>query len=391
MKVAVITPQPTPYRDPFWNAVASQPGVQLDVFYCYSKTPERPWQCDWEMRFQPRFLPSIAFLPGGNGYYNRGLIRALKGGDYDAFILGGYNHFSTLAAAFLARRLGTPYFLMNEVYLAQPRSLWRKIVKGPLVRWVVRGAAGCLPTGSLATRYLLHYGAREDRLCLVPNVPDIDRLMGYAASLSTEYLEQERAKRGIQGKAILFVGRLIPLKRVDVLLQAAALVSAQPYITVLLAGTGPLEPALRRQAQQLGLANAVRFLGFVQPAELPYWYCLSDVFVLPSEDETWGVVVLEALACGTPVVTTNMVGAAPDVISAPALGSIVPAGDAQSLGAEIERHLRAACPRHELQAQWRPIAQKMTYSVLAENLVAFLRRTVRNESREAASSSWPGK
>jgi len=383
MKIAVVTPQPTPYRDPFWNAVASQPGVELDVFYCYARTAERPWECGWEVRFRAYFLPSVPLLPGGNGYYNRGILRALKEGGYDAFILGGYNHFSTLAAAYLARRRAKPYFLMNEVYLAQPRALWRRIVKWPLVRWVVRGAAGCLPTGSLASGYLLHYGAKPDRLCCVPNVPDIDRLMAYSAGLSPEYLHEERAKRAIKGKAILFVGRLIQLKRVDVLLKAAAQVALREPITLLIAGTGPLEGRLQTQARQLGLGEQVRFLGFVQPDELPYWYCLSDVFVLPSEDETWGVVVLEALACGTPVVTTNMVGAAPDVISSPGLGSIVPAGDADAMAAEIERLLRAGCPRRQIQALWRPTAEKMSYARLARDLVAFLRRAIDKASSPA--------
>lgn len=376
MKLAVITPQPTPYRDPFWNAVAGQPGVELDVFYCYQKTAERPWQCDWEMRFRAHFLPSVRLLPGGNGYYNRGIALALKRGQYDAFILGGYNHISMLVAALIGRRKGIPYFLMSEVYLAQPRALWRKIVKWPLVRWMVSGAAGCLPTGSLASEYLIHYGAREDRLCRVPNAPDIDKLSSYAAGLSADYLRAERAKQGVDGRAVLFVGRLIPLKRVDVLLRAAALLKDAAPITVLIAGDGPLRPALEELARQLGISERVRFLGFLQPSELPYWYCLSDVFVLPSEDETWGVVVLESLACGTPVIATELVGSAPDAIPNSAFGSIVPVGDAQAMAEAIGRHTLCPQPRDQLRAAWQPIADTMRYATVAARLVEFLRQTI---------------
>ena len=120
-----------------------------------------------------------------------------------------------------------------------------------------------------------------------------------------------RAELGVTaGKMVLFVGRLVPYKGLDVLLDAFRRVASDVDATLVIAGEGPLESRLKAQAQTLGVANRVVFAGRVPDERLPELYAACDVFVLPSvtRQEAFGLVLVEALACGKPAVTTNFSG-----------------------------------------------------------------------------------
>lgn len=374
MRICVITPQPTPYRDPFWNTVAQQPRVELDVFYCYAKGEDRPWEIDWPFRFRAEVLPGRAWFGQHNGYWNPSILQKLRATPYDAIILGGYNHLTMLAAAWYARRHRIPYYIMCESYLRQPRPWWAKVVKGPVLRRLFKAASGGLPTGTLAKSYLIHYGIAQHRICLVPNSPDIDSLM--QASRSYHSMDKRELKRLLglgPDPVILFVGRLLPLKNVDKLIAACELLARGLSPQLVIIGSGPDENRLQSIARKS--SGKVRFVGFVSPRELPRWYSAADVFALPSYDETWGVVVLEALSCGCPVVVSDMVGSGPDVINRPEIGSIVPVNDVHSLAEALKRHILQRLPPQTLMELWQPVAQRMRHGTVAQRLVAFLTST----------------
>jgi rhamnosyl/mannosyltransferase len=124
---------------------------------------------------------------------------------------------------------------------------------------------------------------------------------------------------------VLFVGRLVYYKGVEVLFEAMARCTG----TLLLVGDGPLEPALRQRAVVLGIQNRVVFAGRVSDEDLPAYYQASDVFVLPSiaRTETFGVVQVEAMAAGLPVVSTNLPTGVPWVNQDGVSGLVVPPAD----------------------------------------------------------------
>ncbi|TPG05990.1 glycosyltransferase family 4 protein [Rhodanobacter glycinis] len=128
-----------------------------------------------------------------------------------------------------------------------------------------------------------------------------------------------RARLGLQGPVWLTVGNLIELKGVDIAIEALAQV---PDNTLLIAGAGPEEHKLRRLVERLGLVARVRFLGEVPQAELCSYYNAADALVLASSREGMPNVVLEAMACGTPVVATP-VGGVPELITAPEAGELM--------------------------------------------------------------------
>lgn len=376
LRVLVITPIPTPYRDPFWTVFSRRPEIELEVLYCSAGKSDRPWKANWETGFQQHFPPSYnlakRFGEGASCFWNSGTFKLLRQKKYDAILIGGYNHLTMLAAIAYARITGTPYLLMNEVYLRQPRSTWRKVVKTPLVRSVVGNAAGCLPTGTLATEYLRHYGAREAGLCKVPNVPDVELFQRRARELMSSR-DGLRAKKGLgAAPVIVFVSRLIGLKRVDLLLDAASELLKERDLTVVILGDGPLRANWEQHADKLGIRDHVRFEGFIAPGDLPEWYAVSDLFVLPSTDETWSVVVLESLASGVPVIITELVGCCADVINDPRVGTVVPAGQAAPIAAAMRRHLAEPVSKPEVMDAWEPVFAQLRYHVIAERLSSHL-------------------
>lgn len=371
MRLAVITPQPTPYRDPFWNAVAAVPGVELDVFYCVAGTPDRPWEQHWQCRFHAEVL-ARRWLPGLDGcYWNPAVTERLAAKPYDAVLLGGYNHLTMLRAAMHCRRRGVPYLLMCESFLGLQRARWRRVVKVPLVRWVVRNAAGLLPTGQLAREYLLSYGGRADRVCLVPNSPDLAGLRQQALELQALRPELRQQFGWGDEPVVLFVGRLIWKKGVNVLLEAMGRLDRP--VRLVIAGDGPERPRLQRQAERLQTGR-VQFVGFRQPAELPRWYAAADVFCLPSLTEPWGVVVMEALASGLPVVVTERVGCYPDVLNDPRVGRAVPPGDASALACAIKEYVERRPSRAEVHRVWQPVVERMRHERVTAELVDLVRR-----------------
>ncbi len=380
LRIGVITAIPTPYRDPFWNAVAADAGTSLHVYYCAATTADRPWNPLWQMRYDHEFLTGYNLLrpfpSKGSCYWNPKIRRRLAAGRPDALIVGGYNYPTMMAAMRYAYRRNIPYFLMSESHLREPRAAWRRVAKEPIIRAIVKNAAGCLPTGSWAREYLLHYGAKPDRLTFCPNVPDVEALDRKAQELAGRGPEVRRDLGLGDWPVVLFVGRLVEFKRVDLLIEAFAKVAPHSPARLAIIGDGIHRSRLEALTERLEVADRVLFRGFVEPADVSLWYAAADVMVLPSVGETWSVAVLESLASSLPVVTTDTVGAAADAINDPAVGSIVPTGDVDALAEAIGKRLAAGTNRSLVRARWSPMRERFSYEAIGRDLLSAVRRAV---------------
>jgi teichuronic acid biosynthesis glycosyltransferase TuaC len=152
---------------------------------------------------------------------------------------------------------------------------------------------------------------------------------------------QERAKLGMSGFTLLSVGLLDPRKAHDLIISA---LPGIPDVRLLIAGSGPERNNLQALAEQLGVAERVRFLGSLAQKELRSYYGAADVLVLASSREGWANVLLEAMACGTPVVASNVWGT-PEVVASPHAGVLMPERTPEGLIAALKT-LRANYPTH---------------------------------------------
>ncbi|MBV9116239.1 MAG: glycosyltransferase [Acetobacteraceae bacterium] len=271
-----------------------------------------------------------------------------------------------VAAVWLGRRLGLPVVLTargTDVSLIPRHAVPRRLIEGAL-----RDAAALIAVSAALKAAMLALGAAEPRVTVLRNGVDT-RLFRPPADRAAL-----RARLGLDGPTLLSVGHLIERKGHDLVIRALAQLSG---VTLLIVGEGPERPRLAALAAQLGLSARVRLLGARPHREMAELYGAADALVLASSREGWANVLLEAMACGTPVVATDIWGN-PEVVRAPEAGVLV-ARAADAL-ASAARGLLAAPPAR---AATRAYAERFSWDETTAGQLAVFREVVaRNEPRE---------
>ena len=250
----------------------------------------------------------------------------------------------------LARRLGVPLVVSYHTYFEDylhhyvpfaPRAALRALARTASRRQCNQAQAVVVPSTAFRD-VLLGYGVRAPLVVLPTGVP----LHAFAGGDGVAF----RRRHGIaaQRPMMLHVGRMAHEKNVPFLLEVAAAVRrAVPDLLLVMAGEGPARPALERRAAELGLGDAIRWLGYLpRDGELQSCYRAADVFVFASRTETQGLVLLEAMALGVPVVSTAVLGTR-DVLAA-RQGALVAPEDVQAFADEVVRVLRDTSLRRAL-------------------------------------------
>jgi glycosyltransferase involved in cell wall biosynthesis len=326
--VGVISEIPTPYRLPLYERIAARDDLDLEVLFCAAEEPDRPWDVGAALERVPHrvlsgWSPTVRTRAETFVYeINPEVVSVLRAAAYDAIVIGGYSVFAEQAAIAYAKVTRTPYLLHSESHHLKPRPWAVRAAKQVALRRVVGGAAAGLAVGSLSARYLESYGLDRGRIRIVPNTIDVDAF-ALAADEARASGVAIRRDLGLPSSFVVYVGRLVAGKGVLELLEALERLGPEaPQVVV--AGDGPL-------AEQVAASPAVTPLGFQTTERLIELYALADRAVVPSRAETWGVSVNEALACRCPVVTTDAVGAAYDLIEDGVNGYVVPVGDVAAL------------------------------------------------------------
>jgi glycosyltransferase involved in cell wall biosynthesis len=377
LRIGVVTAIPTPYRDPFWNVVSSFEGLDLEVIYCAKNKGDRPWNVSWDQNYQTHYPKAInlasKFGKSASLYWNPDVRGILSGSKFDGLIIGGYNHLTMLWAIYYAKRHGIPYFLASESYLQQSRAKWKHFIKSWFVRLIVTQARGCFPTGALASDYLVHYGARREHLCAVPNIPDVNAFHGKAQELAAQRV-MIRRELGLDRVTILFVGRFIEMKGCQFLIEAFRRLISTIDAQLIMLGDGPKRSEWESLVRKLGLTDKVRFEGFQAPESLPNWFAAADLMCLPSTNETWSVVVLEALSSGLPVVVTDRVGCYPNAVTNTTVGNVVSAGSVDSLENGLRSQIEKKVSHSQVHNAWAETRESFSYELVARRLVESLHK-----------------
>lgn len=271
-----------------------------------------------------------------------------------------------VAAALLGRLFGVPVVLTlrgSEVRIE------RDLLRRPQLAWALRAAGRVIAVSQELADLAVHLGLPRARVKVIGNGvdPDLFRPLDRAAC---------RRELGIAGGGpfLLTVGTLSERKGAHLVIDAMALLSDRlPGLRYLLVGGAGAEgaegEALARRAARRGIAERVLFAGARPPAELPLWYGAADLFVLPSSLEGCPNVVVEALACGTPVAATPA-GSVPELLADPEVGTIVPRRDAESVAAAIASSLarpwdRARVSREARARSWEVVGREVGEEIAA--------------------------
>ncbi len=203
-------------------------------------------------------------------------------------------------------------------------------------RWTLARAQAVIADSASTRRDLIELlGAPEERVVVVH--AGIDEEL--APATDEEALEAFRQRHDLPREMILFLGTLEPRKNIPTLIEAYGQLYRAGRIAhtlVIAGGKGWLYDEVYATVERLGLQDAVRFTGYVAAEELPLWYSAADLFCYPSFYEGFGLPPLEAMACGTPVITSN-VSSLPEVVGD--AGLLVDPHDAQALAQAIEQVL----------------------------------------------------
>jgi glycosyltransferase involved in cell wall biosynthesis len=234
-----------------------------------------------------------------------------EGFDFD-LIDAHYIYPDGVAAALLAREFGRPFVMTGrgtDLKLIPRYALPRR-----MIRWAADRADGLITVGDALAQDLAQLGVARERVRVLRNGVDLKQFVRDPARRAAL-----RAAHGLAGPVVLSVGNLIDLKGHHLAIRAIA---ELPGVHLLIAGTGPRDRSLRDLAQSLGVAERVTFLGSVPHGDLKGYYAAADALVLASSREGWPNVLLESLACGTPVVATAVDGSL-EVVQAEVAGCVV--------------------------------------------------------------------
>ena len=303
----------------------------------FARVPQTEVRSGIEVR-HPRYalLPKIGMTPAPllMAMAVKPVLRRLidEGFDFDA-IDAHYFYPDGVAAAMLGKQLGKPVVITargSDITLL-PQYRW----PGKMIRWAADQAAGIITVCNALREELIVLGADPAKVVSLRNGVDLElfRPLDRAAV---------RKELGVDGFTLLSVGNLVPVKGHELTIGA---LQELPEARLMIAGSGPERERLEALAVQLRVADRVRFLGPQPQAKLREYYNAADAMVLSSSREGWANVLLESMACGTPVVASKVWGT-PEVVAHADAGVLMQERSERGVAAAV-RALQAAYPARE--------------------------------------------
>jgi len=256
------------------------------------------------------------------------LIRQYKRiADFD-LIDAHYFYPDGVAAVLLGQALGKPVVITARG--TDVNLIPRYFIPRRLIRYAARYAAGIIAVSQALKDAMVALGIAPERIAVLRNGVDLEMFRPGDR-------EAARTALGTGGPTLLSVGHLIERKGHDLTIAALSRLQGHP---LLIAGDGPERARLRALASALGVADRVRFLGSVPHQELANLYTAADALVLSSSREGWPNVLLEAMACGTPVIASAIWGN-PEIVSRPEAGLLTRARTPDGIAEAVQALLRA--------------------------------------------------
>lgn len=388
-RLAVVNSHPIQYFAPLYAYLNRDPDLEVTALYCSDFSLRGgvdpgfkqavTWDVDLLEGYRHVFLGERAKRRSIGGFWSLVCPEVwgeIRSGRYDAVWLHGYAYAAYVLAFLAAKSCGLPVFIRSETQLRLHRAGWRRRLRDGILGIAFRYVAGCLAIGSANRDYYRSLGVPEEKIFDVPYTVDNDRFIA-AAKLTVEERRQVRAEYGLpqDRPVVLYASKLTRRKHPDDVVEAMAHLRDEGIqATLFLVGTGEMEAELHARVAVLGLNNVV-FGGFVNQSALPRVYAASDVFVLPAENEPWGLIVNEVMCAGLPVIVAEEVGCVPDLVRDGVNGKHMRAGDVSSLTAALRELLADADRRHAMGRASSAIIRRWSYAECVQGAKAAVART----------------
>lgn len=326
MKVLFIANVPSPYRVEFFNKLSEY--CDLTVIYERSAASDRHsnWKAKSNNKYKEIILNSINI--SNDSSISLGAIKHIKNNNYDIIVSGVYHTITSMLTILYMYSKGINFVLNTDGGFIKSDSK----IKYMLKKFFISKATWYLSPSDMSDKYLMYYGAKEKTIYRYP-FTSISKEEIMKETLS-EY-EKEQLKKELEIKEeniIITVGQIIPRKGIDVLLNAMK--NIKQDIGVYIIG-GDITKEYKEIIEKYELKN-IYFEGFKTKEELEKYYKIADIFILPTREDIWGLVINEAMAKGLPIITTDRCNAGIELIENGINGFIVKTNNPNEIKVKIE-------------------------------------------------------
>lgn len=325
MKVCIITNIPSPYRVDFFNYLIDKSIYDISIIYSSKNEDNRFWEIDEVLLKNSSFLKSKTIkirTKMDHKYIHIPFNIIAKLNDIKPDIVIGSEYNPTIVEAFIWCKLKkVKYISWSDGTLNSEKNINNIQL---ILRKLICREANALIASSTATKMAqLKYGAKEDRIFISLLTIDINK-----------YLIERDYNKSNKTPKLVYVGSLIKRKGLDLLFDAISLVNYEFVLNVV--GEGEETHNLEDQVQHLGIREKIKFWGYLQQDELKKVYAESDIFILPTREDCFGLVILEAMCAGLPIICSKYADGALNLICEGENGFIIDPYSSNELKEKIE-------------------------------------------------------
>jgi glycosyltransferase involved in cell wall biosynthesis len=346
LRLRIFVSHPVQYHVPLWRALAAHPELDLKVFYFNDQGLRGgvdegfgipvTWDVDMLSGYDHAFISRDADLSRPGTIRLEDPVGLLRSEHADWVMIAGYMRPFERQLVKAAKRVGARVLLRGEFCdLSEfQRGIIKSLARDHYLRWFYRRVDAFAYPGELGRQHLVRLGVPKERMFFSPYSVDHEFLLSTVQGMTRD---SSRRALGIPEDrfVILFSGKLIPRKDPLLLLDAIEALPDRSRVGLIILGDGELREEVTRRAQAL-LDDRFIFPGFVNQSGLGNYFLASDVLVLPSRFETWGLVVNEGMHFGLPSIVSDRVGCHPDLVIPGVTGWVYPHGEAAMLAVHLE-------------------------------------------------------
>ncbi len=381
-KLAILDTHPIHYAVPMYKLLSKHPKIDLMVYFLCKINTKKHFDPQFNCKIDRvvplkglkyKFLKNhsikSAFPP--KGLLNLGIIPEIFKNKYDALLVSTYPPTTNKIAILIAKLSGTPIILKEEIdFLNRPPKGIKGFIKNILFKIVLKRLDAFLYTYTLNADFYRYYGVPEEKLFFHP------------CSVNNEFFQKEykrlkkvkedtKKRLGIpkKNKVILFLAKLISIKRPKDLLRAYENMPNKDNISLLFVGEGSERECLERYAKEKKLKN-VEFYGYKKEEQIPDFYSIADIYVLPSEEDRSPKALNEAMNFSLPIITTDKVATARDLIKEGQNGFIFKSGDITSLRKHLITLIKNADLRKKMGKKSLEIVSKWNFNEDVKSIIA---------------------
>lgn len=380
--LAIISTHPIQYYAPVFRLLTKRSKIKVKVFYTWEKGSET-----FDRGFAQTVKWDIPLLDGydytfvsnhgrqGRSFFavqNPGLIAEIKSWAPDALLVFGWNYYSHLKCLLHFKGKALVLFRGDSHLLNEQRGL-KKSLRRAWLKWVYRHVDYGLFVGANNRAYFLKHGLTNQQLVFAPHAIDNDRFNSDPNGETTSRALSFRESLGFTSNDIvlLLAGKLEPVKNPALLISAVSSLDDQ-RIKLLVVGNGPLEKEFQEQFKN---NSNIVFIGFQNQSIMPIVYRAADLYCLPSKSETWGLAVNEAMACSRPVLVSDKVGCAVDLVREGVNGFVFRHDDQVDLIKKISHFANLSIgERNNLGLNAQQLIANWNFSAIAESIESIVCR-----------------